>query len=130
MVEAAMIVFGFSLLGIAAMFAVKYRELRAGRVLVPSLREAGDERALALKGFLASCRAEAATWPSRAVIGLQGFAQALALSIAALARIIERQAHRWADLASHKHRFERRETSSDFLKRVSDFKSDAETSQE
>lgn len=125
-----MIVFGFSLLGIAVMFAMKYREVRAGRVLVPTLREAGDERALAFKGFLASIRAEAATWPARAVIALRHLAHSLALSIAALARVIERQAHRWADLASHKHHFERRETSSDFLKRVSDFKNEAETPQE
>lgn len=125
-----MIVFGFSLLGIAAMFAMKYREVRAGRVLVPTLREAGDEHALAFKDFLASIRGEAATWPHRALIALRGLAHALALSIAALARLIERQAHRYADLVSHKHHFERRETSSDFLKRVSDFKSDAESSQE
>jgi len=119
-----MIVFGFSLFGIAAMFAIKYREVRAGRVLVPNLREAGDEHALAFKGFLASVRAEVATWPGRTILALRSFIRSLALVIAASARQIERQAHRWADLVSHKHHFERRETSNDFLKRVGDFKSD------
>jgi len=45
-----------------------------------------------------------------------------ALGLAASARYLERQAHRLADLVSHKRGFERRETKSEFLKQVTDFK--------
>jgi hypothetical protein len=123
MVSFAAILFGVSLCGIALLFAHKYREEHAGHVLVSeTLREAGDERALALKDFLALCRAEAATWPPRFLVWLQGRAHASALGVAVVARSVERFAYHLADRFSHKHHFERREPQSEFLKKVSDFK--------
>lgn len=124
MISFAMILFGVSLCGVALLFAHKYREEHAGRILLPEvLRVAGDERALAFKEFLAACRAEAATWPPKALVWAQGRVRASALGIAVLARLIERYAYRLADRFSHKHYFERRESQNEFLKKVSDFKS-------
>jgi hypothetical protein len=43
-----------------------------------------------------------------------------ALGFAYLARLAERRAHRIADFVSHKRHYERRETRSEFLKKVSE----------
>lgn len=117
-------VFGVSLLGIATLFAIKYREVRAGHILVPMLREAGDEQALAFKGFLSRRREQAAMLPPRAAHALRRLMHSSALSVATFARFVERHAHRLADRASHKYRFERRESSNDFLRKVRDYKHD------
>jgi hypothetical protein len=44
------------------------------------------------------------------------------LGFAAFARSSERQAHRLADLVSHKHGFVPRETRSEFLRKMSEHK--------
>lgn len=119
----AAVVFMLSLAGISLLFAMKHREERAGRILVPeAIREVGDERALAFKDFLAQCRTEASQWPPRLARASRLAAHDAALGVAAFARFLERQSHHLADRISHKHRFERRETSSDFLKQVGDYK--------
>ena len=116
------IVFSLSLIGIIALFVFKHREERAGYVFAPALKEKGDDHALNLKMFLARCRAESSTWVPRAAFLSRVLLHRAALGIASLARTIERQAHRLADLVSHKHGFERRETRSDFLRQVSEYK--------
>lgn len=119
----ATVLFVASLGGIAALFGIKYREEHAGESILPGfVRRSGDEHALALKELLARIRAEAATWPPRFLMWLRRIARILALSVAALARLVERNAYRLADRFSHKHYFERREPQSDFLKKVGDFK--------
>lgn len=117
-------VFGASLVGIGTLFALKYRELRAGHILIPTLREAGDEQALAFKGFLGRVRQHAAMLPPRATHSLRKLMRSSALSVAAFARFVERHAYALADRASHKYRFERRESSNDFLRKVRGYKRD------
>lgn len=123
MTSFAMLLFGVSFCGIAFLFVHKYREERAGRILLPEMfRIAGDERALAFKEFLSACRTEAATWPPKALVWAQGRVRASALGVAVLARLVERYAYRLADRFSHRHHFERREPQNEFLKKVGDFK--------
>lgn len=115
--------FFVSLGGIAALFVLKFREAAAGAAIVPeTLREAGDERALELKDRLRQMRERIATVPPRFVRASRIVLHDAALGVAALARGLERLAHSLADRVSHKHHFERRETSNDFLRQVSGFR--------
>src|SRR4051812_14982906 len=112
----AMIVLGVSILGLAALFYVKHWEEKNARVFAPALRLAADGQALQFKAFLITCEREfRKIGPTSLRIG-RAMLHDLALSLAALSRASERQAHRLADIVSHKHRFERRETKNDFLK--------------
>src|SRR5437899_3153626 len=110
------IFFGVSVLGLAFLFYVKYWEEKNARVFIPGFRLAADGKALEFKAFLVLCQSEfRKLGPTSIHIG-RTVLHDLALSLAALSRASERQAHRLADLVSHKHRFERRETKNDFLK--------------
>lgn len=111
-----------SLLGIAAIFCVKYWEQRHNRVLAPGLRERLDVRALQTKELLAAARMDLAQLPPALVRLSRFLIHEAALGFALLARIVEKQSYRLADLVSHKHRFEKRETRSEFLKKVSEHK--------
>lgn len=105
------------------MFAFKHREVRAGRELLPStLREKGDEQALAFKEFLGQMRGEARTWPAKLLVIGRVLARRAMLSLAVAARATERKAHLLADRLSHKHHFAPRESTNSFLRQVSDFK--------
>ena len=119
---AALIMFAVSLLGVSALFALKYWEAAHQTVLVPAFRTAADGKAIQLKEFLEYCRATSDQIPPTLVKVLRLVIHDLALGFARSARAAEVQAHRLADFVSHKHRFERRETRSQFLKDVSDFK--------
>jgi len=117
---AAMIVLGFSILGIGFLFYIKHWEEKEARVFVPGMRLAADDKALEFKAFLGTCQNEfRKLGPTTLRIG-RAMLHDLALALAALSRASERQAHRLADLVSHKHAFQRRETRNDFLKQVSD----------
>ena len=116
----AMVLLLISIVGLAALFYIKHWEEKNARIFVPALRLAADGQALELKALLMSLRSEfRKIGPTSIRIG-RVLLHDLALSLAALSRASERQAHRLADLVSHKHRFERRETKNDFLKQVSD----------
>lgn len=110
--------FAVSFVGIAGLFALKYREEKAGRVYLPSLRDSADEKAVAFKGWLARRGKDLELLPPFAAMLARRGVHELALSFAAIARMGETQAHRLADLVSHKHRFERRAPRSEFLMRV------------
>lgn len=110
--------FAVSFVGIAGLFALKYREENAGRVYLPSLRDSADEKAVAFKGWLARRGKDLELLPPFAAMLARRGVHELALSFAAIARMGETQAHRLADLVSHKHRFERRAPRSEFLMRV------------
>lgn len=118
----AAIIFVFSLLAIAGLFTFRYWELQRGFIVAPALREKLDVRAVQLKELVLAARADLAKLPPLTVRIGRIMVHEAALALAALARIAERQAHRLADLVSHKHRFERRETRSEFLKKVSEHK--------
>jgi len=117
---AATIVLGVSLLGIALLFYVKHWEEKNARIFAPGVRIAADGRALELKAFLVLCQNEFRKIGPTSIRIARAMLHDLALSLAALSRASERGAHRLADMVSHKHRFERRETKSEFLKQVSD----------
>ncbi|OGG53659.1 hypothetical protein A2851_02105 [Candidatus Kaiserbacteria bacterium RIFCSPHIGHO2_01_FULL_53_29] len=116
-------IFFISLVGIGLLFGLKYWEMRRERILAPSMRSELDRRAVQLKELMAAARVDLAKLPPIAVRLSRLAIHEAALGFAALARFAEGQAHRLADLVSHKHRFERRETRSEFLKKVAEHKS-------
>lgn len=119
----AIVVFSFSLLSIVLLFAFKSWEIRRERVLLPVLRQKADVRALQLKELLDAARLDLSKLPPEAVrLSRIGIHQ-LALGFAAFARRAESYAHQVADLVSYKHRFEKRDTRSEFLKKVAEHKS-------
>lgn len=118
----AVIAFCISALGIVGLFFLKAREQRTNRVFAPAVREKIDTRALQAKDLLNAARADAAKLPPVIVRFTRFLIHEAALGLAALARMSERQLHRLADFVSHKHRFEKKETRSEFLKRVSEHK--------
>jgi hypothetical protein len=119
----ATVVFFVSFFGIVSLFALKHWELRRERTLAPVLRSKFDARALQFKELLAAARVDLAKVPPFALRLVRVLIREAAIGFAVLARVAERQAYRLADLVSHKHRFEKRETRSEFLKKVSEHKS-------
>ena len=117
----AMILLAFSLTGIMFLFSVKHWEDRNARVFAPAFRLAADDRALRFKVFLGWCESEFHQLGPTSIRVARTLLHDLALSLASLSRASERQAHRLADLVSHKHRFERRESKNEFLKQVSEY---------
>ena len=118
----AIIIFGMSLVAVSSLFVLKYWETGSGRVIAPSLRARADHRALELKDALFHVRLDIARIPPFAVLFMRYLVHEGALAFAAFARLSERQAHRLADVVSHKRTFAPRETRSQFLKQVSDHK--------
>jgi len=118
----AIITFGISLIGICALFILKYWETGTGRVLAPVMRQEADERARELKERLFHLRADVAHMGPLLVLFVRYLIHEGALAFAGFARIMEAQAHRLAELVSHQHTFVPRETKSEFLKRVSEHK--------
>ena len=119
---AAVIIFALSLLGITTLLSLKVVEERRGARFAARLRESADIRALNLKSFALQSREELAKLPPFLLLFSRVLVREAALGLAASARYLEGQAHRLADLVSHKRGFERRETKSEFLKQVTDFK--------
>lgn len=119
---AASIVFFTSLLAIALLFALKAWEVRRRAVFLPTMREALDLRALQLKWLIGKTHYEVSKIPPSLVLVVRRLVHEGALSAASLSRSIEVVAYRIADRVSHRHRFERKETRSQFLKEVSEAK--------
>jgi hypothetical protein len=122
MLFAAAVVFFLSVALIAGLFWLKYWEVRYERVLWGQWRDRADSRAVGLK-----TRLQHTVWNLSHIAPVAGhlsrfLVHEVAMLFAAIARVAETQAHRLADLVSHKHRFERRETQSDFLKQVAERK--------
>jgi hypothetical protein len=118
----AIIVFALSLAGIAALFALKHWETRRGSILVPEWRARADVQAEKLKELAAAAWMDLGKVPPEALRVARIMVHEAALGFAALARFSERQAHRLADMVSHKRGFERRETRSEFLRKVAEHK--------
>jgi hypothetical protein len=122
MTFAAMIIFGVSLTLIIALFVLKRIEIRRDVRFGEHLRASADSGALRVKALLETTEDHIENIPFFIGAMTRYGVHVGALSFARLARVLEEQAHRLADLVSHKHRFERRETKSKFLKEVSDYK--------
>lgn len=112
----AVIVFFLSLAGIVSLFALKMYEQKRGVVLSPDIRAKADERARELQRLLIEGRKELSKVPPEMMRLSRETVRVGALKAAELARLLEGKAHKLADLVSHKHRFERRDTQSEFLK--------------
>jgi hypothetical protein len=118
MILFATLLFGLSLIAVVALFDLKRREERSGKVFLPALRARMDVHALRMKDLMTAAEADLAKLPPEALHLARLSIHVLALQAARLARFLEGQAHRLADLVSHKHRFVRRAPRSEFLKKV------------
>lgn len=114
------VVFVLALICITLLFGLKYWELQNGHTIVPEMRHELDVRALQFKELLAALRVDIEKLPPEALRLGRILIHEAALQFASAARFAEAQAHRLADFVSHKHRFERRETRSEFLKKVAE----------
>lgn len=126
---AAIVIFSFSLLGIGALFAFKRWEMGRGTLIAPAFRSRADVEAEKLKELAYAAWLDLGKVPPEALRTARVMVRELALALAALARFAEAQAHRLADFVSHKHGFERRETRSEFLRKVAEHKNGGETSE-
>jgi hypothetical protein len=120
MTFAAMLVFGISLALIVLLFVLKRIEIGRGARFGERFRASADVGALRVKGWLEMSEwyLEQTPWFIGAITRYG--VHVGALSFARIARTSAEYAHGLADLVSHKHRFERRETKSEYLKLVSD----------
>lgn len=110
--------FFVSLGGIGVLFALKYWEMRRGAAFLPTVRARADVQAAKLKDLASAAWLDLAKIPPMTLRAVRVIIHEAALGMAALARTSERQAHRLADFVSHKRGFERRETRSEFLRKV------------
>ena len=118
----ALAVFVLSLLGIVTLFSLKAWELRTSKIIAPEMRERADIKAYEFKKLLARSQEELRKLPPEMVYLARTILHDAALGAASVARFLEGQSHRLANLVSHQRGFERRETQSDFLKNVSEYK--------
>lgn len=119
---AAMIVFSVSLVLTIALFVLKKTEVRRGARFVEPARASADRGALKVKGVLGTMELYVEHTPWFIGAFTRYLVHVGALSFARIARSSAEYAHALADLVSHKHRFERRETKSEYLKQVSEYK--------
>lgn len=120
--SAQFIVFATSLIGILLLFTIKKLESSRERRFAENMRTRADQGALHVKQWLemGEWYLEKTPW---FIAALARYGVHIgALSFARLARTSAEQAHKLADLVSHKHRFERRETKSQYLRDVSEYK--------
>ena len=117
------VVFLASLIGIIVLFGLKIRELRSGKILAPRIRFAADAQALHIKDLLMAAELDLKKIPPLLVYWGHVALHFLALEFAIAARAASRRAHALADFVSHKRNFQRRQTRSEFLKKVSARKS-------
>lgn len=114
--------FFFACACIVALFSLKAWEGRSGRVLLPRARADLDARAISLKARMIALRLRLAAVLPAAVFLSRFLLREAALFAALAARAAERRAYRVADAVSYKHRFEKRETRSEFLRKVTEHK--------
>jgi hypothetical protein len=122
MVVFSMALFFLSLAGLIALFTLKQWELAKGRVLFLPWRIRADDEALHLKELLIAARADIQHLPPFLLDAAQSVVHGIAVDAGHVAIWLGSQSHRLADSVSHKRNFERRETKSEFLKKVSEHK--------
>ena len=117
-----MIVFFVSLVGIILLFSLKKIEAGREQRFAEGMRTSADHGALRVKAWLEMSESYLERTPFYIAALARYGIHVGALAFARLARTSAEQAHRLADIASHKRNFERRETKSQFLKDVSEYK--------
>lgn len=120
MILAAGITFGFSLFGIFAIFIMKKIEVSRGTLFGGSARDSADLFALRVKWVFLVIEWYLSRLPDFLFLLSRHAVRAGALYLARAARYAEAQAYHLADFVSHKRNFERRETKSNYLKKVSE----------
>lgn len=123
MAIAAAVIFFIALAGIVALFALKRWELAHGKILLPQWRQRADSEALHMKELILAARKDAAHLPPFLWDAAQSVVHGIAIDAGHVAIWLGQQSHRLADSVSHKRNFERIETRSEFLKKVSEHKS-------
>ncbi len=126
----ATIIFFVSLVLIIGLFVLRAMEERRGNKFGARGRQLADNAALNLKDALVDGRTQLEKLPPAVAHVSMRAVHKGALGMAELARTLEDQAHRFADFVSSKGSFQRRETKSEFLKGVSDYKNNGERSEE
>jgi hypothetical protein len=122
MIVFAMTVFFIALAGLVALFTLKQWEFSRDRMLFLPMRIRADEEALHLKELLVAARADIQHLPPLLLDATRSVVQGIAVDAGHIAHWLGEQSHRLADSVSHKRNFERRETKSEFLKKVSEHK--------
>lgn len=117
MVAAGIAFFG-ALLGIGSLLILKRWEITHSHIFFPDIRATLDTQALRLKVILFTASHNVGSLPPFFLILLQRIVQRGAIAFGHLAHWMGRRSHDLADLVSHKYKFERRETRSEFLKKV------------
>lgn len=121
-------VFLISLAGLVGLFGLKEWEARSSRVFFPVLRRKLDEWAFFVQDAMVALKVDAEKIPPELVHLSRILVHEIALSLASILRFLALQAHKLAELVSHKRNFIRRAPRSEFLKKVIDHKN--ETSKE
>ena len=116
------IVFVSSLTLIIILFLVKKLEVNRPRRFAEGLRMSADIGAVRIKSWLETSETYLEQAPFFLALLARYGIHIGALGFARLARTSAEQAHALADMVSHKRTFERRETKSQFLKDVSEYK--------
>jgi hypothetical protein len=122
MIVFAMTVFFIALAGLVALFTLKQWEFSRDRMLFLPMRIRADEEALHVKELLVAARADIQHLPPLLLDAARSVVQGIAVDAGHIAHWLGEQSHRLADSVSHKRNFERRETKSEFLKKVSEHK--------
>lgn len=117
MVAAGIAFFG-ALLGIGSLLILKRWETTHNHIFFSDIRATLDRQALWLKRVLFTASRNVGSLPPFFIILLQQVVQKGAIAFGHLAHWLGRRSHDLADLVSHKYKFERRETRSEFLKKV------------
>ncbi len=115
-------VFSATLLGITGLFGLRMWEVKRGGRVWEKIRSRADELARFLKYALQRFGSQMRRFPSLLLLITRYFIHLGAKAFARFARKMEESAHQIADRMSHKHRFQRRESQSQFLKDVAEHK--------
>ncbi len=121
-----LICFVLSVIGIGAMFVIKHREIVGECELIPVVRARLDARAHQARELARAATSDLKRLPPECMHVFRISVHAVALWMARVARTVESSAHRLADRASYKHRFERRAPRSEFLQKIIEHKNGVE----
>ncbi len=113
------IVFAFALVSILALLVLKYWESRRGVLILAPLRRRADLQALRVQSVFGDSSTLLSNVPPFALRLVRMLLAFVMRSFARLAHAAGSRALWLADLVSHRHNFERRNTRSEFLKQVS-----------
>ncbi len=113
-------VFYGALAGLALLFLVRFFEEARGMRMLPGFRHTLDRFALFIKRYLERVETFFEHIPQFTALLLRYLTAKGVRRFAHMTEGISRTAHAAADMVSYKHRYERKETRSTFLKRMSD----------